>query len=87
MMSRSSADLAVAATDPSVSRPAIKIAAKHRNVDGLTVGQNSLLAKAVDATNVTYRSASLSLTNYPIAGPILSGPHEEPFYCDRPGIH
>ena len=39
-------------------------------VDGLTVGQNSLLAKAVDANNVTYRSASLSLTNYPIAGPI-----------------
>ena len=21
------------------------------------------------------------LTNYPITGPILSGPHEEPFYC------
>jgi hypothetical protein len=50
-------------------------------VVGLTVGQNSLLAKAVDANNVTYRSASLSLTNYPITGPILSGPHEEPFYC------
>jgi len=38
-------------------------------VNGLTVGQNSLVANAVDANNVTYRSASLSLTNYPITGP------------------
>jgi len=50
-------------------------------VDGLNVGENSLVAKAIDANNVTYRSAHLSLTNYPITGPILSGPHEEPFYC------
>jgi len=50
-------------------------------VDGLNLGENSLVAKAIDANNVTYRSASLSLTNYPITGPILSGPHEEPFYC------
>lgn len=26
-------------------------------------------------------SASLQLTNYPISGPIISGPHETPFYC------
>jgi len=50
-------------------------------VEGLSLGENSLVAKAIDANNVTYRSASLSLTNYPITGPILSGPHEEPFYC------
>jgi hypothetical protein len=50
-------------------------------VDGLNLGENSLVAKAIDANNVTYRSANLSLTNYPITGPILSGPHEEPFYC------
>jgi hypothetical protein len=50
-------------------------------VDGLNLGENSLAAKAVDANNVTYRSANLALTNYPITGPILSGPHEEPFYC------
>jgi hypothetical protein len=50
-------------------------------VDGLNLGENSLVARAVDANNVTYRSANLSLTNYPITGPILSGPHEEPFYC------
>ena len=50
-------------------------------VDGLNIGENSLAAKAIDANNVTYRSANLQLTNYPITGPILSGPHEEPFYC------
>ena len=50
-------------------------------VDGLNLGENSLVAKAIDANNVTYRSANLTLTNYPITGPILSGPHEEPFYC------
>jgi hypothetical protein len=27
------------------------------------------------------RSASLTLTNYPISGPVFSGPHEEPFFC------
>ena len=26
-------------------------------------------------------TASLLLTNYPISGPIISGPHETPFYC------
>ena len=50
-------------------------------VDGLAVGQNSLMAKAIGPNNETYRSANLTLTNYPITGPILSGPHEEPFYC------
>ena len=50
-------------------------------VEGLNLGENSLVAKAIDANNVTYRSAHLTLTNYPITGPILSGPHEQPFYC------
>jgi hypothetical protein len=50
-------------------------------VDGLTIGQNSLVAKAIGPNNETYRSANLVLINYPITGPILSGPHEEPFYC------
>src|SRR6516162_11565613 len=50
-------------------------------VEGLSLGENSLVAKAIDANNVTYRSAHLTLTNYPITGPILSGPHEQPFYC------
>jgi len=43
-------------------------------VGGLTVGQNSLVAKAIGPNNETYRSANLMLTNYPITGPILSAP-------------
>ena len=50
-------------------------------VQGLNLGENSLVAKAVGQNNETYRTARLTLTNYPITGPILSGPHEEPFYC------
>ena len=50
-------------------------------VAGLQLGENTLVANAVDRNNVTYRTARLTLTNYPIAGPIISGPHEEPFYC------
>ena len=50
-------------------------------VQGLKLGENSLVAKAVGQNNVTYRTARLTLTNYPITGPIISGPHEEPFYC------
>ena len=50
-------------------------------VTGLTLGKNVLTAKAIGRNNQTYRSAQLVLTNYPITGPIFSGPHEEPFYC------
>jgi hypothetical protein len=50
-------------------------------VDGLNLGDNDLVAKAINQNNETYRSAHLTLTNYPITGPIISGPHEEPFYC------
>jgi Tannase-like family of unknown function (DUF6351) len=50
-------------------------------VEGLKLGENSLVAKAVGQNNETYRTARLTLTNYPITGPIISGPHEEPFYC------
>jgi Tannase-like family of unknown function (DUF6351) len=50
-------------------------------VAGLKLGENSLAARAIDANNVTYRSANLTLTNYSITGPIISGPHEQPFYC------
>ncbi len=44
-------------------------------VSGLTVGENTLLAKAGKA------QASLRVTNYPITGPILSGPHLTPYEC------
>jgi len=35
----------------------------------------------MDQNNRAYRSAQLTLTNYPITGPIFYGLHEEPFYC------
>lgn len=50
-------------------------------VGGLSVGKNNLTAKAIDKHDQPYLSARLTLTNYPITGPIFSGPHEEPFYC------
>ena len=50
-------------------------------VTGLALGKNVLTAKAIGRNNQAYRSAQLVLTNYPITGPIFSGPHEEPFYC------
>ncbi|MEC7080398.1 MAG: DUF6351 family protein [Pseudomonadota bacterium] len=42
---------------------------------GLPEGDNLLLATAGQ------QQRQLSLTNYPLSGPIISGPHEVPFYC------
>jgi hypothetical protein len=44
-------------------------------VAGLNVGENMLLAKAAKT------QAILKVTNYPITGPILSGPHLTPYEC------
>jgi hypothetical protein len=44
-------------------------------VSGLTLGRNTLAAQAGGA------KASLAVTNYPITGPILSGPHIQPYEC------
>lgn len=45
-------------------------------VEGLVVGENRLTASAGRA------SAALNLTNYPLTGPIFSGPHSTPFVCE-----
>lgn len=45
-------------------------------VDGLELGKNKIKAKAGSS------SASLTVVNYPITGPIFSGPHEAPFICE-----
>ena len=50
-------------------------------VQGLTLGYNVVTVRALDRHNRPYLSARLTLKNYPITGPIFSGPHEEPFYC------
>jgi len=44
---------------------------------GLALGDSTLQASL--GPNST--PVSLLLTNYPISGPIISGPHEVPFYC------
>jgi hypothetical protein len=50
-------------------------------VQGMPLGRNELIAQAIGPSNRVVLSARLALTNYPITGPIFSGPHEEPFYC------
>src|SRR5262252_6979786 len=43
---------------------------------GLAVGRNELKASAWGVAD-----ERATLTNYPIAGPIVSGPHQQPFVC------
>ena len=43
----------------------------------LPLGSSTLTA----GINGTSPGSSLTLTNYSISGPIISGPHEQPFYC------
>src|SRR2546427_1231483 len=47
-------------------------------VTGLRLGENEL---SVDAKGKGRADADITLTNYPIQGPIISGPHEFPFAC------
>lgn len=44
-------------------------------VEGLRPGRNTIVATAAS------RSARLEVTNFPITGPIVSGPHLTPFIC------
>jgi hypothetical protein len=44
-------------------------------LEGLRVGRNALVAIAGT------RSAKLEITNFPVIGPILSGPHLTPYLC------
>src|SRR5215472_5979627 len=50
-------------------------------IEEMPLGRNELIAGAIGLNNRLVLSARLTLTNYPITGPIFSGPHEEPFYC------
>ena len=43
-------------------------------VTGLAIGRNELKVSGS-------RDQTLELTNYPITGPIISGPHQDPFVC------
>jgi Tannase-like family of unknown function (DUF6351) len=50
-------------------------------VQGMPLGRNVLIAEVLGPKNQVVLSARLTLTNYPITGPIFSGPQEQPFYC------
>ena len=45
-------------------------------VKGLAEGNNTLVASAGNA------NAKLTVVNHPNAGPVISGPHEQPFICE-----
>ena len=47
-------------------------------VDGLAVGRDDLSVSHGNAT----AAAALTLVNHPIEGPVISGPHEQPFVCE-----
>jgi hypothetical protein len=47
-------------------------------IGGMVVGENTLIAKIKSPKPA---QASLKVTNYPITGPILSGPHLTPYEC------
>jgi hypothetical protein len=47
-------------------------------ISGMVVGENTLVAKIKSPKAA---QASLKVTNYPITGPILSGPHLTPYEC------
>ena len=46
-------------------------------VSGLSIGNNTLRVR----TKAPAGDVSLQITNHPITGPVLSGPHETPYYC------
>jgi len=48
-------------------------------VEGMTIGTNTLLATAKSPK--ARHEAKLTIINYPITGPILSGPHLKPYEC------
>jgi hypothetical protein len=50
-------------------------------IDGLKVGKNHLQVKANGQGKGRPVPVDITLTNYPITGPIFSGPHQHPFVC------
>src|SRR5262249_12588026 len=46
-------------------------------VSGLNIGNNVLRVR----TKAPAGDTSLTITNHPITGPVISGPHETPYYC------
>ncbi len=70
---------------------AVAVTAAGKEVSGLTAGPNSntwrgvvsglALGKSDIVARAGGKSAKVTVTNYPITGPILSGPHMKPYEC------
>ena len=65
---------------PATSRPGQSQGIREGVVRGLKIGANHLLANATDQRFGT-RSATLTIIDHSIQGPVISGPHQEPFVC------
>jgi len=50
-------------------------------IDGLIVGDNTVMVKANGKGKGRPSPVSIALKNHPITGPIFSGPHQYPFVC------
>jgi len=50
-------------------------------VNGLYIGDNSVVVRANGRGKGRPKPVSVTLTNYPITGPVFSGPHQYPFVC------
>ena len=50
-------------------------------MDGLPLGRTTLTATARRG-HARPRVARLAVTNHPLSGPVFSGPHQEPFFCE-----
>jgi hypothetical protein len=53
-------------------------------VDGLDEGENTIVARANGRGKGTPpgRSASLTVVDHPLSGPLFSGPQQQPFFCE-----
>ena len=50
-------------------------------IDGLALGDNTVVVKQHGNGKGLPEPAVLTLTNHPITGPVFSGPHQHPFMC------
>ena len=55
-------------------------------VSGLRLGANQLVAALRGGGDDSGAGARLTLTDYPITGPLFAGPHETPFICQTQGF-
>lgn len=78
----STAGLSIELNGTEVTQSFVEVSTQRRQalLEGLPLGESTLIA-SIPNSNGSTESASLLLTNYPVSGPIISGPHQQPFYC------